>query len=98
MNKNVFNNLSYGVYIVSCKNGDKYTGCTVNSIMQVTSSPATIALSLNKDNYTRLCIEENEMFAVSILSVQSNPLSIADLTISSGVFFPSQKIVCVCKS
>lgn len=51
MNNNVFKNLSYGVYIVSCKNGDKYTGCTVNSIMQVASSPAMIALSVNKKKF-----------------------------------------------
>ena len=93
MNKNVFNNLSYGVYIVSCKNGDKYTGCTVNSIMQVTSSPATIALSLNKDNYTRLCIEENEMFAVSILSVQSNPLSIGTFGFRTGKDFDKFSVI-----
>ena len=56
MNNNVFRNLSYGVYIVSCQNGDKFTGCTVNSIMQITSEPATIALSVNKSNYTNICI------------------------------------------
>ncbi|MBE7705142.1 MAG: flavin reductase family protein [Cyanobacteria bacterium SIG29] len=93
MNKNVFNNLSYGVYIVSCKNGDKFTGCTVNSIMQVTSSPATIALSLNKDNYTRLCIEEHEMFAVSILSVQSNPLSIGTFGFRTGKDFDKFSVI-----
>ena len=68
MNNNVLNNLSYGVYIVSCKINDKYTGCTVNSIMQITSSPVTIALSVNKENYTHSCLEEVKHFAVSILS------------------------------
>jgi parallel beta-helix repeat protein len=60
MNNNVFRNLSYGVYIVSCKDENKYTGCTVNSIMQITSSPATIALSVNKENYTHYVLTYNK--------------------------------------
>lgn len=84
MNNNVFRCLSYGVYIVSCKINEKYTGCTVNSIMQITSSPATIALSVNHDNYTHTCINEVKDFAVSILSEQSNPLSIGTFGFRSG--------------
>ena len=84
MNNNVFNNLSYGVYIVSCKIEGKYTGCTVNSIMQITSSPAAIALSVNKQNYTHFCLEEVKHFAVSILSEKSNPLDIGTFGFRSG--------------
>ena len=68
MNNNVFRNLSYGVYIISCEDNGRYTGCTVNSIMQITSNPAKIALSLNHDNYTHSCICKSKKFAVSILS------------------------------
>ena len=84
MNNNVFNNLSYGVYIVSCIIDGKYTGCTVNSIMQITSSPASIALSVNKQNYTHFCIEKVKRFAVSILSEKSNPLAIGTFGFRSG--------------
>lgn len=84
MNNNVFRNLSYGVYIVSCKTDDKYTGCVVNSIMQITSSPATIALSVNHENYTNKIIEEKKRFAVSILSEESAPLSIGTFGFRSG--------------
>lgn len=84
MNNNVFKNLSYGVYIVSCALEGRYTGCTVNSIMQITSSPATIALSVNKQNYTHSCLEEVKHFAVSILSEKSNPLSIGTFGFRSG--------------
>ena len=51
MNKKVFRNLSYGVYVVSTLDGDRPVGCTANSIMQITSDPATIAISINHDNY-----------------------------------------------
>lgn len=47
MNTNVFRNLSYGVYVVTTLDGSRPTGCVANSVMQITSSPATIAVSMN---------------------------------------------------
>ena len=52
--------------------------------MQITSSPAIIALSVNKDNYTHSCIVKNKKFAVSILSEESNPLAIGTFGFRSG--------------
>ena len=52
MNKNAFRQLSYGVYVVSTWDNGRATGCTANSAMQITSDPATIAVSINHDNYT----------------------------------------------
>ena len=93
MNNNVFRNLSYGVYIVSCFDGNKYTGCTVNSIMQVTSSPATIALSVNHDNYTNECLGKTKKIAVSILSEESKPLSIGTFGFRSGRDFDKFSVI-----
>ena len=93
MNNNVFRKLSYGVYIVSCKDKDKYTGCTVNSIMQITSSPATIALSVNHDNYTNKIITNTKKFAVSILSEESTPLSIGTFGFRSGRDFDKFSVI-----
>ena len=52
MDRKVLRNLSYGVYVVTSKENDKKVGCIANSIMQVTSNPSTIAVSINHDNYT----------------------------------------------
>jgi flavin reductase (DIM6/NTAB) family NADH-FMN oxidoreductase RutF len=93
MNNNVFKDLSYGVYIVSCKNGEKYTGCTVNSIMQITSNPPTIALSVNHQNYTHSCLEKEKYFSVSILSEKSNPLSIGTFGFRSGRDFDKFSVI-----
>lgn len=47
--------MSYGVYIVSAMDGDRPTGCNAaNSIMQITSDPASVAISINHDNYITL--------------------------------------------
>ena len=68
MNKNVFRNFSYGVYLVSSLDNQRPTGCIANSAMQITSAPATIAVSINHDNFTNECIRKSGRFAVSILS------------------------------
>lgn len=84
MNKNVFRNLSYGVYIISSLDDSRNTGCTANSIMQITSDPATIALSMNHNNFTNSCIARTGKFAVSILSETSDASYIGQFGFQSG--------------
>lgn len=84
MNSKVLRTLSYGVYIVSTMDGERPTGCTANSAMQITSSPATIAVSINHDNYTNHCIDASGLFAVSILSETSAPSLIGHFGFQSG--------------
>ena len=84
INNNTFRNLSYGVYIISTLDGARPTGCVANSVMQITSSPATIAVSMNHDNYTNSCIEKSGKFAVSILTEQSDPGLIGTFGFQSG--------------
>lgn len=73
MNTNIFRSMSYGVYVVSTMDHERPTGCIANSIMQITAVPATIAVSINHDNYTNRCIEASGKFACSILSEDSDP-------------------------
>ena len=84
MNKNAFRSLSYGVYIISTLDGERATGCVANSVMQITSSPATIAVSMNHDNYTNSCIKNSGKFAVSILTEESDPELIGRFGFQSG--------------
>ena len=84
MNMNVLRNLSYGVYVISALDGDRPTGCVANSVMQITSSPVTVALSMNHDNFTNSCIRKCGKFAVSILAVDSDPSLIGTFGFQSG--------------
>lgn len=84
MNTNVFRNLSYGVYVISSLDGERKTGCIANSIMQITSSPATIALSMNHDNFTNSCIDKTGKFAISILSENSDSSLIGNFGFQCG--------------
>ncbi len=84
MNKNAFRQLSYGVYVVSTWDNGRATGCTANSAMQITSEPATIAVSINHNNYTNKCIQESGRFAISILGENSEPSTIGVFGFKSG--------------
>ncbi|HBA67935.1 MAG TPA: flavin reductase [Lachnospiraceae bacterium] len=84
MDVNIFRKMSYGVYIVSTLDGERPTGCIANSIMQITSSPATVAVSINHDNYTNGCIEKTGKFAFSIMAEDSDPGLIGNFGFRSG--------------
>lgn len=77
MNLSVLYNLSYGMYIVGAFDGNRPVGCVINTCIQITSEPPTIAISLNKNNYTLEAIRKNKRFSISILSVESDPLLIS---------------------
>lgn len=84
MNTNAFRSLSYGVYVISTWDNGRPTGCTANSAMQITSDPATIAISINHSNYTNQCIQESGQFAISILGEHSEPSIIGTFGFQSG--------------
>lgn len=87
MNQEAFFRLSYGLYIVTTNNKDCPQGCVANAAMQITSSPQTIALSINCDNYTNKCIKECGEFALCVLGEKVNPLIIGTFGFRSGKDF-----------
>lgn len=84
MNSNILRYLSYGVYVVSAMDEKRPTGCIANSAMQITSSPATLAVSVNHDNYTNGCIDRMGMFSFSILAEKSDAGLIGTFGFQSG--------------
>lgn len=72
MNNKILRDLNYGVYVIGSKDGDKNVGCIANSVMQITSDPVTIAISINNDNYTNNCIKKCNCFSISVLNEESN--------------------------
>jgi flavin reductase (DIM6/NTAB) family NADH-FMN oxidoreductase RutF/rubredoxin len=74
MNLKALYNLSYGLYVVSSRKGDKFNGQIANTAIQVTSEPPTVAVCINKLNLTHEFITHSKIFAVSMLS-RDTPLS-----------------------
>ena len=63
--------LSYGLFVLSTKDGEKDNGCIVNTVMQVTDAPMRISVTVNKKNYTTELIEKTGLLNVSILSEEA---------------------------
>ena len=60
--------LSYGLFVVTARRGDKDNGCITNTAIQVTSDPNRISVAINKANYTHDLVMETRKFTVSVLS------------------------------
>ena len=67
--------LTYGLFVLSAKDGDKDNGCIINTALQVTDSPLQLSITLNKANYTHDMIKNTGKFNLSVLS-QEAPFSI----------------------
>lgn len=64
--------LSYGLFILTAREGDKDNGCIVNTAIQVTTEPNRITVAVNKKNYTHDMIVSTGVFNVSILTEHSS--------------------------
>lgn len=74
----VFHLLSYGMYVVASKSGNKINGCIINAVAQVSASPPRIAVSVNKENLTHDYITKSGIFSISVLS-QDTPMKFIGL-------------------
>ena len=63
-----FHSLSYGLYIIASKAGERRAACVANTFQQVTSSPLQVCVTLNKENATARAVEESGRFTASCLS------------------------------
>ena len=72
MNNKAMHRLSYGLFVLTAKEGEKDNGCIVNTVIQVTTEPNCIAVAVNKKNYTHDMIERTGMFNVSVLTEKSS--------------------------
>ena len=64
--------LSYGLFVLTARQGDKDNGCIINTGMQVTTDPNRIIITVNKQNYTHDMVLSTGKFALSILSEQAD--------------------------
>jgi len=78
MNLETLCKISYGMYIICSKMGEKFNGQIANTVCQITAEPPTIAVSINKQNLTHSYIQESKVFTVSILE-QETPMKFIGL-------------------
>lgn len=84
MDKKALYNLSYGVFMLSAKSGDKTNGCITNTCIQVANAPVRVAVSVMNSNYTCELIREGGVFAASLLDEQCTFQTISHFGFQSG--------------
>ena len=60
--------ITYGMYIVSSKNGDKINAQLSNTVVQISPEPPTMLISVSKKNLTHEFIENSKVFTINIIS------------------------------
>lgn len=72
MDTTAFFKLSYGLFVLTAREGSKDNGCITNTVVQVTTTPNRITVAVNKGNYTHDMILHTGLFNVSILSEEAS--------------------------
>lgn len=72
MDHKAFYRLSSGLYLLSSVNEGKSSGCIVNTVLQVTSQPAKLSVTVNKENFTQQTIAKSGVFSAVALNEQAD--------------------------
>lgn len=78
LDRQVFAQISYGIYIVTSRLDGKMNGQIVNTVLQVTSEPPRVAVIINKNNLTHEFISKSKVFGASVLDT-STPMTLIGL-------------------
>lgn len=82
-NKALFN-ISYGIFLLATKDGEKLNGCITNTCMQVANNPTRIAMSVINNNLTCEMLKKSKVFALSILDKRVTFDTIKHFGLQSG--------------
>lgn len=69
MNNKAMYKIGYGLYVLTVKDGDVDNGCITNTVMQVTTTPNRIVVTVNKQNHTHDLMLKQEAFNISIIDI-----------------------------
>lgn len=68
MDTKAFYQIGYGVYLLNCREDNRDNACIVNAVMQITSDPLTLAISVNKSNLTHDMIARTHRLNLNVLT------------------------------
>lgn len=78
MDRGPLHRLTYGMYIVTAREGNRINGQLSNTVFQAASEPPIISVCISRQNLTHGMIERSGSFAVSVLDV-SAPFTLISL-------------------
>ena len=62
------NKLSYGLFVLTSREGDKDNGCIINTAQMLTDSPKRVTIAVNRQNLSRDMIARTGLFNLSVLT------------------------------
>lgn len=68
VDNNALFKVSYGLFVLTARDGDKDNGCIINTVNQITNMPNRLVVSVNKLNYTHDMMVKSGEFNISVLS------------------------------
>lgn len=80
----ILTSLSYGMFAIGAKGVTAPNACIANTVIQISSYPMTVAVSINHSNFTNECIKRSGEFTVSVLSENTSGAVIGALGFTSG--------------
>ncbi|MDR2376138.1 MAG: flavin reductase [Treponema sp.] len=66
-----FFKLTYGLFLLTVRDGEKDNGCIINTAVQLTDTPKRITISVIRANYSDEIIRKTGIFNVSVLTVDT---------------------------
>jgi flavin reductase (DIM6/NTAB) family NADH-FMN oxidoreductase RutF len=72
MDNKAMHTLSYGLFVLTAKDGEKDNGCITNTAMQAASEPNTITFCINKANLTHDMVKATGKCTVSVISEEAD--------------------------
>lgn len=72
MDKKAMYKLSYGLFVLTAKEGEKDNGCIINTAIQAASTPNQMSICVNKANDTHDMIMRTGEFTVSVISQRAS--------------------------
>ena len=60
--------LTYGLFVLTTKDGAKDNGCIVNTVSMITDNPKRVTVYVNKGNYTEQLIQKTGVFNACVLT------------------------------
>lgn len=84
MDTTPFLTISYGLYVVGSRSGEKLNGQIANTVFQITADPAKIAVSINKTELTHELISKSRKCCIGVLSEDADLTFIGNFGFKSG--------------
>ncbi|RKZ03869.1 High molecular weight rubredoxin [Candidatus Fermentibacteria bacterium] len=76
--------ITYGLYVVGSRSGDKLNAQISNTVFQVTADPVKVAVSINKTELTHELISKTGKCCIGVLSESANMAFIGNFGFKSG--------------